>query len=79
MPTKQKSNVDVWLQRETSHVRRALESASRHFDSDDNLTVNTLEAVYGRESSFGTLIGTRGSPEAAGHFQFEPPPPDDTA
>lgn len=72
MPTKQKSNVDVWLQRETPHVRRALESASRHFDADDNLTVNTLEAVYGRESSFGTLLGTRGSPEAAGHFQFEP-------
>ncbi len=73
MPSKQKPNVDVWLERETLRVRRALESASRHFDSDDNLTVNTLEAVYGRESSFGTLIGTRGSPEAAGHFQFEPP------
>jgi hypothetical protein len=36
------------------------------------LTVNTLEAVYGRESSFGTLLGIRGSSKAAGHFQFEP-------
>lgn len=45
-------------------------SASRHFDGSDDLTVNTLEAVYGRESSFGTLLGTRGSPKAAGHFQF---------
>jgi len=72
MPSKQKSNVDVWLERETPRVRRALESASRHFDSDDNLTVNTLEAVYGQESSFGTLsqLGERGSKGAAGHFQF---------
>ncbi|MBI3322584.1 MAG: transglycosylase SLT domain-containing protein [Candidatus Omnitrophica bacterium] len=72
MPTKQTSNVGAWLERETPRIRRALESASRHFDADDNLTVNTLEAVYGRESSFGTLLGTRGSSEAAGHFQFQP-------
>ncbi len=72
MPSKQKSNVDVWLEWETLRVRGALESASRHFDADDNLTVNTLEAVYGRESSFGTQMGTRGSSGAAGHFQFKP-------
>lgn len=72
MPRQQTSNVDAWLKRETPHVRKALESASRHFDTDDDLTVNTLEAVYGQESSFGTQIGTRGSSSAAGHFQFEP-------
>lgn len=66
------SNVDRWLERETPRVRKALESASRYFDANDNLTVNTLEAVYGRESSFGTMLGERGSSGAAGHFQFEP-------
>ena len=66
------SNVDRWLERETPRIRKALESASRHFDTNDNLTVNTLEAVYGRESSFGTMLGTRGSASAAGHFQFTP-------
>jgi len=67
-----KSDVDVWLERETPRIRKALESASRHFDGNDDLTVNTLEAVYGQESSFGTLLGTRGSLKAAGHFQFQP-------
>ena len=66
------SNVDQWLGRETPHIRQALESASRYFDANDSLTVNTLEAVYGRESSFGTMLGTRGSASAAGHFQFTP-------
>lgn len=73
MPQRRTSDVDVWLKRETPRVRNALERASRHFDTADDLTVNTLEAVYGQESSFGTLMGTRGSAEAAGHFQFEPP------
>jgi membrane-bound lytic murein transglycosylase MltF len=72
MPQKQLSNVDAWLERETDHVRKALETASRHFDVNDNLTVNTLEAVYGQESSFGTMMGERGSSKAAGHFQFKP-------
>jgi len=71
MPTKLKSKVDGWLQRETPRVRRALESASRHFDTDDHLTVNTLEAVYGQESSFGTQMRERGSGGAAGHFHLE--------
>jgi hypothetical protein len=42
MPRK-RSDVDVWLERETPRIRRALESASRHFDINDKLTVNTLE------------------------------------
>ena len=73
MPKKQ-SDVDVWLRRETPRVRRALESVSRHFGSDSRLTVHTLEAVYGRESSFGTITMMRkpGSSAAAGHFHFEP-------
>ena len=66
------SNVDQWLERETPRIRKALESASRYFDSNDELTVNTLEAVYGQENSFGILMGKRGSTEAAGHFQFKP-------
>ena len=66
------SNVDQWLERETPRIRKALESASRYFDANDDLTVNTLEAVYGRESSFGTMLGRRGSASAAGHFQFTP-------
>ena len=66
------SNVDQWLGRETPRIRKALESASRYFDSNDELTVNTLEAVYGQENSFGILMGKRGSVRAAGHFQFEP-------
>lgn len=72
MPTKQASDVDIWLERETDHVRKALESASRHFDGSDNLTVNTLEAVYARESSFGLpeKMGKRGSADPAGHFQL---------
>ena len=40
------SKVDVWLGRETPRVRQALESASRHFDGDDSLTVNTLKDRY---------------------------------
>lgn len=74
MATKQPTDVDRWLERETDHVRKALESASRHFDGSDNLTVNTLEAVYARESSFGLdkMMGERGSIEPAGHFQLSP-------
>ncbi|MBI5873312.1 MAG: transglycosylase SLT domain-containing protein [Candidatus Omnitrophica bacterium] len=67
----EKSNVDTWLERETGHKRKALENASRYFDRNDNLTVNTLEAMYGQESSFGTLLGERGAKGAAGHFQLE--------
>lgn len=72
MAKRQPSNVDTWLGRETPRVRKALESASRHFDSNSRLTVHTLEAVYGRESSFGTMMREPGSSAAAGHFHFEP-------
>ena len=72
MAEQQPSDVDQWLKRETPRVRRALESASRYFDENDSLTVNTLEAIYGQESSFGTMLGTRGSARAAGHFQLQP-------
>ena len=72
MAEKQPSNVDQWLERETPRVRKALESASRYFDSNDTLTVNTLEAVYGQESSFGTMMGQRGSSDAVGHFHLKP-------
>ncbi len=71
MPTKKVSNVDVWLKREINRVRKALESASRYFDGNDTLTVNTIEAVYAGESSFGTTLRNRGSVGAAGHFHLE--------
>src|SRR3990167_4315594 len=71
MPEKRPSDVDRWLERETPRVRKALESASRYFDGNDSLTVNTLEAVYAKESSFGTLLGTRGAEGPAGHFQLK--------
>ena len=74
MAIKQSSDVDIWLERETDHVRKALENASRHFDSNDNLTVNALESVYARESSFGLpkKMGEHGSTKPAGHFQLSP-------
>ncbi|MEW5758726.1 MAG: transglycosylase SLT domain-containing protein [Candidatus Omnitrophota bacterium] len=71
MANRQNSNVDVWLKLETEHSRKALENASRHFDDDDVLTVNTLEAIYGQESSFGKEQRKRGITAAAGHFHFE--------
>ena len=70
MPDK-KSKVDKWLERETDHKRKALENASRHFDGDDSFTVNTLEGIYGVESSFGVNRRKRGMSGAAGDFQLE--------
>lgn len=72
MAKKPPTAVDTWLTRETDHVRKALENASKHFDGNDNLTVNTLEAIYAKESSFGNKLGTHGSSAAAGHFQLRP-------
>ena len=71
MPTKQPSDVELYLKRETNPIRKALESASRYFDGNDSLAVNTLEAVYAQESSFGKQLGMRGSANAAGHFQLK--------
>ncbi|MBI4354195.1 MAG: hypothetical protein HY595_03055, partial [Candidatus Omnitrophica bacterium] len=45
-PTPSPSNVDQWLERETPLMRRMLDNASRHFDGHDQLTVQTLRAVY---------------------------------
>lgn len=70
---KKRSNVDIWLERETPRVRKTLESASRNLGEGDHLTVHTLEAIYGQESSFGTLMGNPGSDKPAGHFQLEKP------
>ncbi len=70
MPTKL-SNVDKWLKRETSHKKKALENASKHFDKDDSLTVNHLQAIYGQESSYGAQRRKRGMRGAAGDFQIE--------
>lgn len=72
MPKRQeKSNVPEWLKRETAHKRKALENASKHFDKDDSLTVNTLEAIYGQESSFGVKRRSRDIDGAAGDFHLE--------
>ena len=67
---KKASNVDIWLTRETSHVRKALENASSYFDSKDDFNVNTLEAIYAQESSFGLLKREHGSKNPAGEFHL---------
>ncbi len=66
-----KTKVEIWLGRETSHIRKALENASSYFDDRDALTVNTLEAIYGQESSFGTLLHERGIDGPSGDFQLD--------
>jgi membrane-bound lytic murein transglycosylase MltF len=71
MSNKIESNVDFWLSRTNNHQRSALENASRYFDDNDAFTVNSLEAIYGQESSFGAKLGKRGSSGAVGHFQIE--------
>jgi len=70
---KKKTNVDIWLEREEAHahIRKALENASSYFDKNDVLSVNTLEAIYGQESSFGILKRNRGIDGAAGHFHLQ--------
>ena len=68
---KKASNIDSWLKRETPHIRKALENASTYFDHNDVLDVHTLEAIYAKESSFGTLLNERGTVGAAGEFQLK--------
>jgi hypothetical protein len=70
MPNKS-SYVDEWIKERSNHQVKALEKASKVFDDKDSLTVNSLEAVYGRETSFGKseFLGKRGSTKPAGHFQ----------
>lgn len=67
-----KPDMDTWLESETPHLRTALERASRHFDRNDALDVHTLEAMYGKESSFGRSRGKRNSEFPAGDFQIDP-------
>ncbi len=69
--SKRRTKVEEWLDKETPHKKKALENASRYFDPKDSLTVNTLEAIYGQESSFGLNRRTRGIAGAAGDFQLE--------
>lgn len=68
---KKVSNVDKWNKRETSHQRKALENASKHFDEQDSLTVNHLQAIYGKESSYGSQRRKRAMEGAAGDFMLE--------
>ena len=68
---KKKTDVEVWIGQESSHTREALENASRYFTRTDALTVNTLEAIYGQESSFGILLRKRGMDGAAGCFHID--------
>ena len=69
--TKKISNVDKWIKKETDHKKKALENASKHFDKDDSLSVNHLQAIYGKESSYGTQKRKRGMNGAAGDFMLE--------
>ena len=62
---RKKSKVDTWLEKETNHKKKALENASRYFDSKDALTVHTLESIYRQESSFGDNRRQRGLTGAA--------------
>ncbi len=68
---KKPSDVDIWISWETEHIRQALENASTYFDHKDVLDVHTLEAVYAKESRFGTLLNDRGIDGAAGEFQLK--------
>ena len=74
------TNKDVidWIKNRSSHQVKALEKASKVFDDHDNLSVNTLEAIYGKESSFGKESylddSPRGSNKPAGHFQQKKKP-----
>lgn len=68
---KKLSDVDKWIKREKPNQRKALENASKHFDKDDSLTVNHLQAIYGKESSYGTQRRERGTSGASGDFMFE--------
>lgn len=72
MPKKEKrNNVDGWLDQETESKQNALENASEHYTESEPFTVNTLESLYGVESSFGADMGKRGSEDPAGHFQMK--------
>ena len=67
------TNMNKWLKIEdnkNNHKRKALENASTVFDDNDAFTVNTLEAIYGQESSFGDKLSKRGIDGPSGDFQL---------
>ena len=73
MTNRNDQNIDKWLKVEedkNGYKRKALENASTVFDDNDVFTVNTLEAIYGQESSFGKERGKRGIDDPAGDFQL---------
>ena len=68
-------DINEWLileEKQNSHKRKALENASTVFDDNDAFTVNTLQAIYGQESSFGKIRKTKekGITSPAGDFQL---------
>ena len=68
-------DINEWLileEKQNSHKRKALENASTVFDDNDAFTVNTLQAIYGQESSFGEIRKTKekGIASPAGDFQL---------
>lgn len=69
--SRQKTDVEKWLEEETPHKRTALENASRYFDDLDQLTVSIMESIYARESSFGANRRRRNIKGAGGDFQLE--------
>ncbi len=66
-----KSDIDKWLSKLTPYQRKALENASKNFSDRDNFDINSIESIFGIESSFGSSehIGVRGSDGPAGYFQ----------
>lgn len=65
------ADVDKWLKNyNNQHRKLALENASRNFNNNDALDVHILEAIMGRESSFGdkNFMGKAGSSDPAGYF-----------
>ena len=68
-------DINEWLRLEkekNGYIRKALENASTVFDDKDAFTVNTLQAIYGQESSFGEQrkVKEKGVDNPAGHFQL---------
>jgi len=73
MTNKFDQNMETWLKAEEAegaHKRKALENASTVFDDNDAFTVNSLQAIYGQESSFGTKKGTKAISGPSGDFQI---------
>jgi len=67
------NKIDSWLKIENKgNFKIALERASRVFDNNDAYTVNTLESIFGQETSFGTIMAKiKGSNGPSGYFQIQ--------